>query len=198
MPHRIGDLYQRHAHAFDAARRRSFPERAWLEKFVRTIPRGGQILDLGCGGGEPVDRFLIDRGYRLTGVDIAPAMIKLARTRFFRHKWIEADIARFGAESSAYDGIVAWSSLFHLEHEYQDKLIQRMAIWLKRGGVALFNTGPENGVSLGELGGEELFHASLSPGEYRAIFAKSGLAELAHRIADPDCGGMTVWLVGKV
>ncbi len=198
MPDRIADLYQRHALAFDAARRRSFPERAWLERFVRSIPKGGEILDLGCGGGEPVDRYLVDRGYRLTGVDIAPNMIKLARTRFFRQKWIEADMRKFGAESGAYDGIVAWSSLFHLDEEAQSKLIQRMAIWLKRGGVALFNTGPDKGIAIGELEGEDLFHASLAPGEYRALFAKSGLAEIAHRIEDPDCGGMTVWLVGRV
>jgi 2-polyprenyl-3-methyl-5-hydroxy-6-metoxy-1,4-benzoquinol methylase len=198
MPDRIADLYQRHAHAFDAARRRSFPERAWLEKFIRTIPRGGEILDLGCGGGEPIDRYLIDRGYRLTGVDIASSMITLARTRFHRHKWIEADMRKFGGESSAYDGIVAWSSLFHLEFEMQEKLIQRMAVWLKRGGVALFNTGPDRSIAIGAFEGEELYHASLSPGEYRAIFAKSSLAVIANRIEDPTCGGMTVWLVGKV
>lgn len=198
MPDRIADLYQRHAHAFDAARRSSFPERKWLERFIRTIPKGGDILDLGCGGGEPIDRFLIDRGYRLTGVDIAASMIRLARTRFFRHKWIEADMRKFGAESSAYDGIIAWSSLFHLDHDMQEKLIQRIGVWLKRGGVALFNTGPQHGISIGELAGEDLFHASLSPGEYRSVFAKSGLAELAHRIEDPECGGATVWLVGRV
>jgi SAM-dependent methyltransferase len=198
MPDRIADLYQRHAHAFDAARRRSFPERQWLERFIRTIPKGGEILDLGCGGGEPIDRFLVDRGYRLTGIDLAPSMISLARTRFFRHKWIEADMRKFGAESSAYDGIIAWSSLFHLEAEMQEKLIQRIGVWLKRGGVALFNSGPDRGISIGEIAGEELFHASLSPGEYRAVFARSGLAEIAHKIEDPDCGGMTVWLVGRV
>lgn len=198
MPDRIAGLYQRHALAFDAARRSSFPERAWLERFIRTIPKGGEILDLGCGGGEPIDRFLADRGYRLTGVDIAPSMIKLARTRFFRHKWIEADMRKFGAESAGYDGVIAWSSLFHLDIADQEKLIQRIGVWLKHGGVALFNTGPDRGVGIGELAGEELFHASLSPGEYRTLFAKSGLAELAHRSEDPDCGGMTVWLVGRV
>ncbi|WP_343519206.1 class I SAM-dependent methyltransferase [Sphingomonas sp.] len=198
MPDRIAELYQRHALAFDAARRRSFLERAWFDRFIHRIPRGGEILDLGCGGGEPVARYLVDRGYQLTGVDIAPSMIKLARTRFSRHRWIEGDIRKFGAESNAYDGIIAWSSLFHLDAEAQAKLIARIAIWLKRGGVALFNTGPADGIAIGELEGEELFHASLAPGEYRALFARSGLAEIAHRIEDPDCGGMTVWLVGKV
>lgn len=198
MPDRIAELYQRHAHAFDAARRRSFPERVWLDRFAGHIPDGGEILDLGCGGGEPVARHLIDHGYRLTGVDIAPSMIRLARTRFHRHRWIEADMRRFGAESGAYDGIIAWSSLFHLEQEAQEKLIRRMAVWLKPGGVALFNTGPARGVAIGELEGDDLFHASLAPHEYRAVFMECRLSEIAHRIEDPDCGGMTVWLVRKV
>lgn len=198
MPDRIAELYQRHAHAFDAARRRSFPERIWLDRFIRHLPRDGEVLDLGCGGGEPVARYLIDRNLKLTGIDVASAMIQLARTRFPRHRWIEADMRKFGAESNAYDGIVAWSSLFHLDTQWQEKLIPRIAVWLKRGGVALFNTGPAHGTALGELEGEELFHASLAPAEYRAIFASSGLAVIAHRIEDPDCGGMTAWLVGKV
>jgi len=197
MPDRIAALYQRHAHAFDAARRRGFPERAWIERFVRPIPRGGAILDLGCGGGEPIDRFLIDRGFDVTGVDIAGSMIQLARTRFHRQTWIEADMRKFGAESAAYDGIVAWSSLFHLEPEMQEKLIRRIAIWLRPGGVALFNSGPDRGVRIGAFEGEPLYHASLSPAEYRAIFAHGGLVEIAHKSEDPDCGGMTVWLVGR-
>lgn len=198
MPAKIADLYQRHAHSFDAARRRSFPERTWLERFTRTIPRGGEILDLGCGGGEPVARFLADRGYRLTGVDIAPTMIHLARTRFPRHRWIEADMRKFGAEPGVYDGIIAWSSLFHLEPEMQDKLIARIALWLKRGGVTMFNTGPASGIAIGELGGEPLYHASMAPSEYRATFARNGLAVINNVIEDASCGGMTVWLAGKV
>lgn len=198
MPDRIAELYQRHAHAFDAARRRNFPERIWLDRFARHLPGSGELLDLGCGGGEPVARYFVDRGFHLTGVDIAPTMIQLARTRFPRHRWIEADMRKFGAESSTYDGIIAWSSLFHLDVEWQQKLIPRIAVWLKRGGVALFNTGPARGIAIGELEGEELFHASLAPAEYRALFASCGLAVIAHRIEDPECGGMTVWLVGRV
>lgn len=198
MPDRIADLYQRHALAFDAARRRSFPERAWLDRFIHRIPRGGEILDLGCGGGEPVARYLIDRDYHVTGVDIASSMIKLAHTRFPRHRWIEGDMRKFGADSGAYDGVIAWSSLFHLDEAAQEKLVPRIAVWLKRGGVALFNTGPARGIAIGAFEGEELFHASLAPSEYRALFARCGLAVIANRIDDADCGGMTVWLVGKV
>ncbi|WP_222428348.1 class I SAM-dependent DNA methyltransferase [Sphingomonas suaedae] len=198
MPDRIAHLYQRHAAAFDAARRGSFPERTWLERFERMLPRGASVLDLGCGGGEPVARFLIDHGHHLTGIDTSTTLISLARTRFPRHQWIEADMMRFGAETAAYDGILAWCSLFHLEPQWQEKLIRRMSVWLRKGGVALFNTGPANGVAIGEFEGEELYHASLAPAEYRAIFAECGLSVINNVIEDASCGGFTVWLVGKV
>ncbi len=198
MPDRIADLYQRHADAFDAARRGSFPERAWLERFARMIPEQGHILDLGCGGGEPIARFLIDAGYDITGVDTSPALINLARTRFPRHRWIEADMTRFGADSAAYDGILAWCSLFHLSPEWQEKLIRRMSVWLRKGGVSMFNTGPAHGIAIGTFEGEELYHASLSPAEYRAILAESGLTVVNHVSEDASCGGYTVWLVGKI
>lgn len=198
MPHRIIDLYQRHAAAFDAARRNSFPERAWLERFARMLSPHAEVLDLGCGGGEPIARFLVDNGYRVTGVDSSTTLINLARTRFARHTWIEADMMRFGGDSGAYDGIVAWCSLFHLEVERQEKLIRRMGVWLRKGGVALFNTGPANTVAIGEFEGEELYHASLSPAEYRAILAESGLTVVNHVSEDASSGGFTVWLVGKM
>lgn len=198
MPHRIAELYQRHASAFDAARRGSFPERTWLERFERMLPQQAEVLDLGCGGGEPIARFLIDQGHRLTGVDTSTTLIALARTRFARHKWIEADMMRFGGDSGAYDGILAWCSLFHLEVDQQEKLIRRMSVWLRKGGVAMFNTGPANGTAMGELGGEDLYHASLAPAEYNAIFAECGLAVINHVIEDASCGGFTVWLVGKM
>lgn len=198
MPDRIAGLYQRHAGAFDAARRGSFPERVWLERFERLLSPPAEILDLGCGGGEPIARFLVDHGHHLTGVDSATTLIELARTRFPRHKWVEADMMRFGAETAAYDGILAWCSLFHLEVEQQEKLIRRMSVWLRKGGVAMFNTGPANGTAIGEFEGEELYHASLAPAEYRSIFAECGLSVINNVIEDASCGGFTVWLVGKI
>ena len=50
----------------------------------------GPVVDLGCGSGIWA-RHLTDTGYNVTGIDISPAMIKLARNR--------ASAARFQVES---------------------------------------------------------------------------------------------------
>ena len=188
--------YERHAHAFDRDRQGPFVEQAWLERFILPLPRGGTILDLGSGSGEPVARFLIDRGFKLTGVDGAPTMIGLTRTRFPRHEWLLGDMRTITIVRQ-FDGVLAWSSLFHLPPMDQIALLGRIGGWCKPGGRLLFNTGPSRGVAMGEYCEDALFHASLDPADYRDAFAENGLIETAYVPQDRNCGGMTVWLARK-
>lgn len=197
MPDRIAEHYERHAHAFDRDRAGGFVERAWIERFILPLPRGGAILDLGCGGGEPIARYLVDHGFNMTGIDSSATMIELARKRFPRHRWLQIDMRRL-AIADRFEGVVAWSSLFHLEHDDQEAMIARIATWLKPGGRLLFNSGPKRGTTTGDYCGDEVYHASLDPAEYRAAFMKAGLVEMAHVVEDPGCGGATVWLARKV
>jgi cyclopropane fatty-acyl-phospholipid synthase-like methyltransferase len=44
-------------------------------------------LDLGCGAGEPIARYLIDAGCRVTGVDASSAMVALCSERFLGMDW---------------------------------------------------------------------------------------------------------------
>lgn len=196
MPDRIIDHYERHAHAFDRDRGGAFVERDWIERFIRPLPRGGRILDLGCGGGEPIARYLIDNGFHVTGIDSAAAMIALARTRFPRETWLQLDM-RKAAMADTFEGALAWSSLFHLSHEDQEAMIARIATWLKPGGRLLFNTGPARDVTIGAYRGDPLHHASLDPADYRAAFTRNGLVVVAHIAEDPACGGQTVWLLRR-
>jgi predicted TPR repeat methyltransferase len=196
MPERIAEHYERHAHAFDHERRKRFVERPWLDRFLAAVPKGGHILDLGCGAGEPVDRYLIDSGRRVTGVDLSEKMIALARTRFGRERWLKADM-RAVVMDGRYAGVLAWDSLFHLAYADQAAMVARAAGWLERGAPFLFNTGPAHGEVTGCQFGEDLYHASLAPAEYRALFEELNLIEIAFSPDDEATGGRSVWLVRK-
>jgi len=196
MPDRIAEHYERHAHAFDAARNKDLVEKAWLERFLSGVPKGGQILDLGCGAGEPIARYLIDRDRRLTGVDVSERMITLARTRFGRHRWICVDMRSVEFEGP-FDGVIAWDSLFHLRPEEQAEMVVKAAAWLAPGGALLFNSGSSRDVTIGCQFGEKLYHASLAPGDYRALFVMHGLIEVAFNPQDDTAGGRAIWLARK-
>jgi SAM-dependent methyltransferase len=197
MPDRVAEHYERHAHAFDRVRRGQFPERGWFDRFRIGVRRGGPILDLGCGGGEPVDRYLIDNGHQLTGNDASGTMIALARIRFPRHRWLHFDMRTLVFDEK-FAGVVAWDSLFHLPHRDQAAMIARVAGWLEKDGAFLFNTGPAHGEVVGEQFEEELYHASLDPAEYRELFRAVWLTEIAFVPEDPNAGGRSVWLVRKL
>ncbi len=192
----IAAFYERNSGKFDSERRKSFTERAWLDRFIQPLPKGGRVLDLGCGAGEPVTRHLIDRGLMVSGVDISAKMVGLCRTRFPRHRWINADMRRV-AMDGFYDGVLAWDSLFHLRGDEQAAVIERIGAWLSPDGRALFNTSPAKSLSMGKNYDQSLYHQSLDPHEYREAFVRAELIEIDYRADDPACGGRDIWYVRK-
>ena len=91
------DLYRRHAVQWDAARRSSaWNDRVWINAFANELARGSRVLDLGCGGGEPVAQLLAEHGMHVTGVDASPEMVALARDRMPGQEWLVADMRRSG------------------------------------------------------------------------------------------------------
>lgn len=193
MHDRIVGLYEENAAAWDRLRGRDLHERPWLERFAARLPAGGRVLDVGCGMGEPIGRWLIEQGFELTGVDSSPSLIAMCRRRFPEAAWRVADM-RSLALGERFDGLIAWHSLFHLQPDDQRPMFARFAAHLKPGGILMFNSGWGEGVRIGEWQGEPLYHASFDPGEYRRLLADNGFALLEHRLRDPDCGEATVWI----
>lgn len=193
---RIIGLYERHAQRWDELRGRSLHERGWLERFAALVPRGGRILDLGCGSGEPIARYLIEQGFRVTGVDSSPALIALCRARFPDHAWTVGDM-RTLALGETFDGIIAWDSFFHLSFDDQRAMFPRFREHAAEGAALLFTSGPAHGEAIGTFQGEALYHASLAEEEYRELLEANGFRVLRHVAEDPECGGHTVWLARR-
>jgi SAM-dependent methyltransferase len=189
----IPDLYQRHAQAWDAARVDRGLEGAWLEKFAAALPPGATVLDIGCGAGEPIARRLMKRGFKVTGVDAAPALIALAQARLPAGDWRVGDMRALDL-GARFEGLIAWHSLFHLTPQAQQEMFARFAAHAAPGAALMFTSGATAGETIGAFEGAPLYHASLDPAEYRALLAAHEFTLLDHALNDPAAGEATVWL----
>lgn len=186
-------LYERHSRSYDRDRSRSLGERAWLNRFLAYVRPGGTALDLGCGMGEPIARYLIERGFCIVGVDSSPSLIELCRARFPDFDWLVADMREVELRRR-FDGILAWDSVFHLGMDDQRRMFPRFAALAERGAPLMFTSGPAEGEAIGAYEEEPLYHASLGPAEYEQLLATNGFTVRAHVAEDPKCGDHTVWL----
>lgn len=189
-------VYQSRAAWFDAHRTRALDERPYLDAVAARLAPGADVLDLGCGAGDPIARYFVDRGFRVTGVDAATAMLDLCREKFPAMTWIRADL-RGLALGRTFDAIVAWDSFFHLTRDEQRAMFPAFAAHARPAAPLLFTTGPADGEAYGDVGGLRVYHASFAADEYRALLAAHRFAVLRHTVNDPACGGHTVWLAEK-
>ena len=191
---KIIDLYDRHAHDYVEDRRIvGWNESAWLDRFGAILRRGSSILDIGCGSGEPMAKYLIEKGFAVDGVDASRKLIALCRERFPQRSWHVADMRALALQET-FDGLLAWDSFFHLTHDDQRRMFPVFKRHASPHAALMFTSGTSHGEAIGAYRGERLYHASLGPEEYRALLRANGFLVVAHTVEDPNCGGHTVWL----
>ena len=191
-------IYEANAAAFDRDRGRQLMEAGYLDALLSRLPSESRsVLDLGCGAGEPIARYLIDNDCRVLGVDAAPAMIDLCKARFPSMAWMVGDM-RSLALGQRFGAVIAWDSFFHLAADAQRGMFPIFREHVAPRGLLLFTSGPEHGEAIGELYGQPLYHASLAADEYRCSLARNGFEVVQHTLEDPACGGHTVWLAQSV
>jgi SAM-dependent methyltransferase len=115
----------------------AFPilERLWLPG----VPAGSRLLDIGCGTGH-LARLLTARGYRITGIDASPAMIRYARENAPAAEFHVCDAARFHLPEE-FDGAVAtFDSVNHiLTADDLSAMFRNTAAALKPGAPFVFD-----------------------------------------------------------
>ncbi len=193
LSERIISLYQRHAVDWDRERGRSLVEKKWLDRFLALLPQKVTILDMGCGSGEPIARYLIEKGCDVTGVDSSLPLISMCKDRLPEQNWIVADMRTLSLDRR-FDGILAWDSFFHLCPKDQRRMFPIFRRHTGPKAALMFTSGPSHGEAIGTYKGDPLYHGSLDGEEYRSLLGQNGFDVVTHVVDDPDCGHHTVWL----
>jgi SAM-dependent methyltransferase len=186
-------VYEASAERWDELRSQEFFEQGWIDRFVGALPAGAAVLYAGCGTGRPIAAYLLDRGYRVTGIDASRAMIDRARASLPRGDWRVMDMRSLSLPRR-FDGIIGWDSFFHLDPEEQRAALRGLPDYLRPGGALLLTIGDAAGEVLGAVDGEPVYHASLAPEEYDERLRRQGFGNVEYRLRDPDCGAHSILL----
>lgn len=171
-----GDLsngYEAVAPEFMRLRERSGIGAETVRRWARSLPRGGAVLDLGCGSGAPIAVALSDEGLLVHGVDASPSL-----TAAFRRRLPQAQVACEAVEGSrlfgrTFDGVIAVGLLFLLPADAQRGLIHKVAAALRPGGSFLFTAPAQVCAWADVLTGQA--SRSLGAEGYQATLAEAGL-----------------------
>ena len=167
------------------------------ERLLEMLGEGnGEVLDIGCGPGVMTAEILA-RGWRWTGIDIAPKMIETTLERFgadARVKALVGGVEQIPTESNRFEVVIAMGLVEYLPDDAT--VVREMARVLKPGG-RLFVSLPNwwSPVRMwdrwiirplataarifGRRGGRAgVYSAEYRPAEYRALLAREGLEPL--------------------
>jgi 2-polyprenyl-3-methyl-5-hydroxy-6-metoxy-1,4-benzoquinol methylase len=107
---------------------------AALEDLASVVSPGAAVLDLGCGAGVPVTRWLAGRGFAVTGVDVSARQLELAQRNVPDGTFLKADMTELAFASETFDAVVAFHSIIHVPRTEHPALLERIHRWLKPGG----------------------------------------------------------------
>lgn len=125
------DYYRENAEAFVSATR-TVDMQPLYRRFLPLVPKGGHILDAGCGSGRDARHFL-ELGYRISAFDAVAEIAVLAE----QATGVRVEVRRFQEldEREAYDAIWACASLLHVPAAELAGAFARLAQALRPGGV---------------------------------------------------------------
>lgn len=162
-----------------------------LEDVARKLCPGAPVLDLGCGAGIPATRWLAERGFSVTGVDISERQLDLARKLVPTATFLKADMTELDFEPDTFDAVVAFHSIIHVPKEEHPALLAEVHRWLRPGGLFLAT------LTMTEVDGEdpdwEGWGAAMRWSHYDAETNKQMLREAGFDVvyAEPRTGGGT-------
>jgi len=129
--------YDRMAEQYLASRDPYDPLALTALEDLASLPTGAAVLDLGCGAGVPVTRWLADRGFTVTGVDVSARQLELARTNVPDGTFLKADMIKLAFAPESFDAVVAFHSIIHVPRAEHPALLADIHRWLKPEGTFL-------------------------------------------------------------
>ena len=107
---------------------------SFLDKFISFLKKGAVVLDIGSGAGFD-SKYLVDKGLKVTGIDLSDEMLKVAREIVPEAVFMKMDMGSLDFPQESFDGVWASASLVHVPRRDIKKVILEIKRVLKPQGI---------------------------------------------------------------
>jgi cyclopropane fatty-acyl-phospholipid synthase-like methyltransferase len=171
------NAYEAHAHDFLRDRDRSPTGTHAVDRWSRSLRKGANVIELGCGGGYPVTRVLRAAGLQLWAVDSSPTLVAEFQSRFPAIPIQCARVQESDFFDREYEAAIAIGLIFLLSESDQAALISRVSRILVGKGRFLFTAPIETGSWSDMNTGHEC--RSLGQASYESLLKDAGFRVVA-------------------
>ena len=126
---------------FRKSRKINSREERFLTKLMEMIPPKGKVLDLGSGVGIPIDKYLVEQGYHLTGIDFSKKHIQQAQKYVPEATFIHQDFTKINFKPKSFDAIISFYAIFHIPRTEHESLFKKIHSLLVDKGVVVLTLG---------------------------------------------------------
>jgi SAM-dependent methyltransferase len=173
----------------------------YLSLLLDSLPTGADVLELGCGGGNPTTRRLAER-FTLTGVDISGRQIELARLAVPAAEFVCDDMTRIVFPSQSFDAVASFYSFNHLPFGELASMLVRIASWLRPHGllVTALASRFDSGTVDADWLGASMYFSGYAPDDTRRFVEDAGLSIVSLQTEEIIENGVSVqfdWLVAR-
>lgn len=134
-----------------------------LEKFASLLPKNAKVLDVGCGAGVPIIKFLVESGFDVVGIDSSERMLELARKNVPKAKFIKKEMTKLDFKDNHFDGLTAFYSIIHVPREKHFSLFRSFHRILKPKGIMLITMRSTEWEGIEEFHGVKMFWSHYNP-----------------------------------
>ena len=170
------------------------PINTCIQEFCKYIPKGSKVLDIGCGNGYPISKYLIDNGYQVTGIDISEKMISEAKR--LSGEFSVCDFMEYASDSK-FDAIIAFDSLWHIPLGLQKDIYKKIYDLLVDGGYCLFTHGIRHSEVSGKMFNQTFYYSSLDIDEVKSCISDFTIIEEYHPYVEETTGDRELLMIIK-
>lgn len=176
------------------------PRAAWCKELLDRLAPGAVVVELGCGGGT-LETQALARRFRLTGIDLSAAQLAGARLRVPEADYLHADLTTVELEADSLDAVASFYALNHVPRELLGRLLSRINMWLRSGGLLLTTLGASDVPGwTGEFLGAPSFFSGYPPETNRRLLDEAEFTLVRDElvtIREPEGDATFHWVLAR-